>query len=285
MIVTGIRAASRACRVLAAGLALAVAATSASAATIIELKANYRISIAGLSIGNARAEARFSSDRQYATAISGSTYGLARFVSDARADLSGAGRIRGTRVVPSTYNLDTSERGFNTRVRMSMQGNAITDLLAMPGLVKAADRVTVKSAHKRGIVDPVGAFVVPLGDAGIVDGEKVCDRTVSVFDGWQRFDVRLFYRETKSIDDRGGFRGEVTVCGARYVPVAGHRPSRDTVKYMADNTRLEIWLAPIEGANVLVPYRVLIGTAVGDLVIRARSFAVSTSGPEQASVR
>jgi hypothetical protein len=96
-----------------------------------------------------------------------------------------------------------------------------------------------------------------------------------VFDGWQRFDIRLAYRETKVVSS--GFTGDVVVCSARYVPIAGHRPSREAVTYMARNERLEIWMAPVEGTRMMVPYRILIGTQIGDLIVAARTFDVSSA--------
>ncbi len=66
-------------------------------------------------------------------------------------------------------------------------------------------------------------------------------------------------------------------CAARYVPVAGHRPDRESVQYMADNKRLEVWLAPVDGTDLFVPYRISIGTKIGDLIIIARDFSVCAS--------
>ena len=42
---------------------------------------------------------------------------------------------------------------------------------------------------------------------------------------------------------------------------------------MAENRDLEIWLAPIEGTRVLAPWRIVVGTQVGRLVIEAERFA------------
>jgi hypothetical protein len=36
-------------------------------------------------------------------------------------------------------------------------------------------------------------------------------------------------------------------------------------------------MAPVEGTNLLIPYRILIGTKIGDLVIAARQFETSGS--------
>ncbi|MEJ0013891.1 MAG: hypothetical protein WDM94_15035 [Bauldia sp.] len=48
------------------------------------LQATYMIAISGINIGRADVKARFT-DKGYAAAIAGSTYGVSRFVSDARA--------------------------------------------------------------------------------------------------------------------------------------------------------------------------------------------------------
>lgn len=266
-------------RIMLGGLVL-LSATCAGApafAADTTLKASYVITIAGITIGRADAESRFSASG-YAASITGATYGISRFVSDAHAALTGNGRISGARILPASYNLETSEKGFETHVSMAMRGGSIVDLLAVPRLVQAPDRVPLTPTHKQNVVDPVGAFVVAVNRSGPRAGEAACARTVRVFDGWQRYDVRLSYKESKFLS--GGdddFSGEVFVCGARYVPVAGHRPGRESVQYMADNKRLEIWLAPVRDTSVMVPYRIVIGTKVGDLIVNARTFAVSAS--------
>jgi hypothetical protein len=265
------------CRILLAMLAAAPMAAAGARAADRTLKADYLITIAGVTIGKANAEGRFT-DSGYAATISGQTYGISRFVSDAHAVLAGNGRIRGTHVAPATYNLDTDEKGFQTHVSMAMRGGSIVDLSAAPHLLPYPDRVPVTSSHKRNVVDPVGAFVVAINQPVAIDGRSACNRTVKVFDGWQRYDVKLSFKDSKHVNNgSGAYSGEVFVCGARYVPVAGHRPGRESVQYMADNKRLEVWLVPVDGTRVLVPYRILIGTQVGDLVIVSRDFVVSTT--------
>jgi hypothetical protein len=44
---------------------------------------------------------------------------------------------------------------------------------------------------------------------------------------------------------------------------------------MAQNERLEAWLAPIRGTNLLVPVKFVIGTDMGDLAVTARDFVVT----------
>ena len=258
----------------ALALPLAVAGAQADAAETA-LKAEYLITISGLTVGKALVDGRFT-DSGYAASISGSTYGLSRFVSNATAVLAGNGRIRGTDVIPASYNLDTDEKGFKTHVEMEMRAGTIVDLTAAPNLVPAPDRVPLTRGHTRDVLDPIGAFVVALNQTGPGIGPAACNRTVKVFDGWQRYDVKLTFKQSKHVvGGPGAYSGEVFVCKARYVPVAGHRSSRESVQYMADNKRLEVQLVPIAGTRLLVPYRIVIGTKVGDLVILSRDFAVT----------
>ncbi len=247
------------------------------------LKADYLITISGITIGKANAEGRFTSTG-YSATISGRTYGISRLVSDAHAVLAGNGRIHGTHVMPATYALDTDEKGFQTHVNMAMRGGSIVNLSAAPHLLPAPDRVPVTASHKRNVVDPVGAFMVAIDRPLDVAGPSACNRTVRVFDGWQRYDVKLTFKQSKHVinADPKAYSGEVLVCGARYVPVAGHRPDRQSVQYMANNRRIEVSLVPVDGTHVLVPYRILIGTQMGDLVIVSRDFAVSAT-EQQAS--
>ena len=66
------------------------------------------------------------------------------------------------------------------------------------------------------------------------------------------------------------------------MPVAGHIPSRATVKYLANQRDMEVWLAPVAGTHVLVPFRVSIPTPVGLGVMQATQF-VSAPQPHAAS--
>lgn len=277
-------AVGRSLRVAAAGgvFLAVVSATEAAKPVDTTLKATYAISIAGITVGRAEAESRFSGNG-YAAAIRGSTSGASRLVSDATALLAGSGRIYGTRVLPAAYNLETSENGFETHVRMAMRSGTITDLEAQPQLVKAIDRVPITPRHKTNIVDPLSAFLVPLDQPGIPNGRRACSRTVRVFDGWTRYDIELFYKETKAIDgSKDTYAGRVIVCGARYVPVAGHRSSRKAVRTMANNKRLEVWLAPVKDMPLLVPLRMVIGTEFGDMMIYATRFT-TTQGERRAA--
>lgn len=267
----------------AACVAAVAAVPPAVAADSTTLRATYAISVGGIVVGHAQAESRFTA-AGYEAAITGSTSGMTRLVSDASARLSGSGQFRGAKVSPTSYSLRTIENGLFTQVRMALRAGTIVDLVAEPKLSKAVDRVPITPRHKTQVSDPISAFLIPLDRPGLPVGRVVCNRTIKVFDGWTRFDIQLFYKETKAVDgSAGAYAGRVVVCGARFIPVAGHRSNRSAVKEMADNRRLEVWLVPVQDRPFMIPYRFLIGTELGDLVVYATRF--STAPDQRAALR
>ena len=117
-------------------------------------------------------------------------------------------------------------------------------------------------------------FVVPAPAKGPLVGPASCDRTIPIFDGYTRFDIDLSYVGQREVSAKG-YKGPVAVCAVRYVPIAGHRRDRPATKFMADNKDLEVWLAPIDGARVLMPFRVSVRTMIGTTVIEASEFSVA----------
>lgn len=257
--------------------ALLVTGPAAGLRAETAFEATYAISLAGLTIGTAETEGSLT-DTSYVVSIKGTTSGVSRLLSDASAMLRGSGRIAADRLLPETYDLETREGEFETHVRMKMNGGTVGDLLAVPSLHGIRDRVPLEPRHKRNIVDPIAAFFIVAGKSGIGGGQGVCRRTIKVFDGWQRFDVRLSHQDDRNVDGTGeAYDGKVIVCAARYLPLAGHRSNLETTRYMAENGRLEAWFAPIDGTPLLVPYRLLIGTKLGDLVVEATRFVAKSN--------
>ena len=130
-------------------------------------------------------------------------------------------------------------------------------------------------AHRRNIVDPLSAFLMPVSGKG--GGEAACNRTLPIFDGAARYDIKLSYGGAKEIKV-DGYSGPVAICNARYVPIAGHRALRPSTKFMAENREISTWLAPIAGTSVMIPVRISVKTMIGTAVIEASSFKVDPAG-------
>lgn len=245
------------------------------------LEASYNMLLNGVAIGRFDLDTRIDRSR-YTMTIRGKTAGVSAMVSDGTGLLKSSGQINGTKVLPGDYYLDTTENGRNSStVSMRMKLGTIVSVAALPPLPVKSDRVPLLPTHKHNIVDPLSAMLMPMKRA---DMGAACNRSIPVFDGWQRFDVKLYYKSTAQVQGEGGsYSGPVVVCGARYVPVAGHRPSREQVKFMENNKQLEVWLAPVDNMGVMMPFRMQIGTEIGVLTIHASRF-VGQSSSERAAL-
>jgi hypothetical protein len=263
----------RAARVIVAG-ALALALASASASADI-LRVTYKVSLIGLPIGVASLNATLTR-KSYAIDVSAKITGLATLFAHARAASTGEGAIVGSRIAPATFATTAANAYMTRTIRMSLSGNAVTGVDISPPFIERPDRVPLSDKDKRGIVDPVGAVVVPAPATGPLVGPSACDRTIPVFDGYTRFDVQLSYVGQREVSAKG-YSGPVAICAVRYVPIAGHRRDHPGTKFMAENKDLEVWLAPVESARVLLPFRASARTMVGTTVIEASEFSLAAN--------
>ena len=234
------------------------------------LRANYGLSILGLSIGNAFATASLEPSA-YKIDIGVKLSGVASMVSNAKGAATANGAIANAAILPAAY-ANTSANAQETRtVRMGLNAGTVRGVEIAPPFIDMEGRIPVTDAQKRNIVDPVSALVmsVPPGEALV--GPAACNRRLPVYDGLVRFDIALSYVGTRNVKARG-YSGPVSVCSARYVPVAGYKADSQSTQYMANNRQIEVWLAPVERARLVIPYHISILTKAGTLVIEATEF-------------
>jgi hypothetical protein len=203
--------------------------------------------------------------------------GLAGAITGGSGAAAAAGTVSGARPLPSSYAVTSRTSRDQRSVRLNLRaGNVVTADIAPP-VEDKEDRVPVKDVHKRGVLDPVSALLMPVVGRGEPLDPSVCNRTLPVFDGAARFDIALSYAETRNVE-KPGYSGPVVVCNARYIPVAGHRPDRPGTKFMEENRDLSVWLAPVEGARVLMPIRIAVRTTLGMSVIEATRWSQEGGG-------
>ena len=175
--------------------------------------------------------------------------------------------------MPSSFATTASNSKMTRTIRMALSGNAVRGVDISPPFEDKPDRVPLEPRDKLNIVDPVGAFVIPAPAQAPATSAAACNRKIPIFDGYTRFDVDLSYVGERTVKTKG-YSGPVAVCAARYTPIAGHRRDRPATKFMAENKDMEIWLAPIGGSKVLMPYRISIRTMIGTAVAEATEFSV-----------
>src|SRR6516164_10333359 len=237
------------------------------------LHASYRVSLIGLPIGAVNLNADLT-PTSYAIAGDAKVTGLAKlFVANAHGASAGKGAIVQGHVSPESFATIAADSHMTRTIRMALAGNTVTGIDIAPPFQDKPDRVPLGPGDKRGVVDPVGAVVLPAPASGPMVSPAACDRTIPIFDGYTRFDITLAYVGERTVSAKG-YQGPVAVCAARYVPISGHQRDRPATKFMADNKDLEVWLAPIASDRVLIPFRVSVRTMIGTTVLEAQEFRI-----------
>lgn len=264
-----------------AGPALAAISAKAVPQQPKSLHVRYGVSLIGLPIGSASVNGTLN-PQGYKLEATGKLTGLAGIIVNSKGAATSTGGIVDGKVSPATFAATAATSTYTLTIRMAMAKGNTTGVEITPPYQVMPDRVPLTEADKRGIIDPLSAFIMPVPSDGDPAGPAACDRTLQLFDGGVRFDVVLTYTGTRQVKG-AGFSGPVAVCAARYRPIAGHRPDRPATKFMIANKEIELWLAPVEGTRYVFPYRLSVLSMIGTTVIEATDISVGTGTKAEAN--
>ena len=258
----------------AAALATGTVAAATSAASAETLRAHYSVTLMGLHIGELTADGTLQ-PQAYRMGLNAHLTGLAAMVSSMRMALVSSGVLnkRGT-VAPSSYATSAASSETTRTLRMALAGGTVKAVEITPEPEWRGERVPVTEANKRNVLDPTSALIMPVPAGAPLIGPAACQRTLPIYDGYARFDIALHYQGERQVEIQG-YSGPVAVCSARYHPISGHLVGSRQTEFMAQNEGIEVWLAPIPAAHVVVPLRVSMPTMTGQLDIEADDFEVA----------
>ena len=269
-------------RCIPSALALLAAALLPAAGPAVaqgRLEAQYTMTLAGLPIGRGTWVIDLS-DRQYSSAATGGTTGLLRAFSGGEGGTTVQGSLQAGKPVQSAYAATIKSSRKTDEIRLTASNGKVSDLKLDPPRDIDAERVPITEDDQRNVLDPMTATLLRVPGSGNPLAPEACQRTLAIFDGRLRYDLQLAFKRMDQVKADKGYQGPVVVCAVYFSPVAGHIPSRAAVKYMSKLRDIEVWLAPIAGTRVLVPFRVASPTPVGSAVLEATQF-VSVAVPSK----
>jgi hypothetical protein len=264
-----------------AALVAVIAAAAAPARAQGKLEAQYNATLAGLPIGKGTWIVDIS-DNQYTAAASGQTSGILRVFAGGSATGAAHGTIVAGQPVAANFATTIKINKKTDEVRVTLNGGSVKDFKVEPPPDENPERIPVTDAHRVGVTDPMTASLNRVPGNGDVRVPAACDRKIAIFDGRLRYDLQLAYKRMDTVESKKGYSGPVVVCSVAFSPIAGFIPSRYAIKYLAKAKDIEIWLAPIAGTRMMVPYRAQIQTPLGLGVVEATQF-VSTAVPVRAA--
>ena len=253
--------------------------TSAGADT---LRAHYSVTLLGLRIGDLYADGSLQ-PQNYRMDLNARLTGLAAMVSNVKMALASSGAMtKKGAVAPSSYATSAENSNETRTLRMALAAGTVKGIEISPPIEFRGDRVPVTEANKRNILDPTSALIMPVPIKDQLVGPAACERTLPIYDGYARFDIALHFQGVRDVQV-AGYSGPVSVCSARYRPISGHLVNSRSTAFMAQNDGIEVWLAPIEHAHVVVPLRVTMPTMTGELDIEAVDFEVASAPAPEAT--
>jgi hypothetical protein len=255
-------------------------AGSKSAPAQAKLDAYYRATLLGLPIGHISWTVDLKENR-FSSVATGSISGFLRLFLDAQGSVAADGRLSSGKPVPSNFQLKLLAGKWSDEVEVVFKGNRAKESVLATSASPSADYVPIKDADRIGASDPMTALLVYVGGTGVTTVPQACERTVAIFDGHTRYNLRLAFERFGMAHPNEGYQGQVVVCSAKFLPVAGYDPKHFLVTYLAAQHETEIWLAPLGGTRLLVPYRASISTPMGIGVLEATKFALVPSEESQ----
>ena len=267
---------------LAAGLALIlvlilapILAGIAGQAHAQGFEAAYTITAARIPVGSAALSGRVGPE-DYAVSMSGRTGGLLRVLTSGGGNMTVAGTVSGGKLSPLRYTSKTTADDDTLAVTMTFKDGNVDELEATEPPA-GEDRVALTAEHRRQVLDPLTALLVPAG-AG---GETVCRRTLPIFDGRRRYDLKLAFKRSEQVKAEVGYAGPAVICTVAFEPIAGHRRSSPLLTFLTDGRDVEMALAPIPGTAVLAPFRITATYMLGNVVMQATRFAATSTSAGQ----
>jgi hypothetical protein len=220
-----------------------LAATPAGAATV---SSELRLSFLGIPIASMKADTVVE-DGEYSYSGTVRTTGLLRVVAPTKAQFFAQGILEDRTLAPTSHLTTYKRPRKSGELRLGFKGRRISEIGNVPPIKYKAGTVPLTKAHLASVIDPAAALILPVAPSEVGKGDAVCNRTIPIFDGKNRFNLVLRYKSTTQ-GKAEGFAGRVHTCSLRFQPVSGHRPFKKNIKFWTGNQDMSVSFAQIGDA-------------------------------------
>ena len=236
-------------------------------------RTEYSISVFGITIARSEMDTRISGG-SYGLNGSFHSSGIARIFDSTKGSIAinGAMRSQGASaaVQPVSYLTTYRSGKKHKRTSISFKNGSVVSFDNQPPIRKNDPWVETRPADMKSVFDPISAMMITSPTAA-----AVCNRTLEIFDGQTRAQIKLNPAGTEDFSVQG-FSGTAIICNARFVPVSGYEKDKKSVRYLADKSKITISFASLntdkQGAGIYAPVAASVGTQIGTVKVRATRF-------------
>jgi Protein of unknown function (DUF3108) len=260
-----------------------LARAEAPEASAAQITAVYQVNLGRFNLGDFRVTTTLRGDG-YQVRGEGRFTVLEGLVFRWHGVTSSRGRVTDDGPAPATYAFSYSVGKKGERLQMTFGGGAVQQVSIVPRTPTIPGTIPVRREQLEGVIDPMsGAFLTarsanPNGDL------SVCNQLLPVFDGKSRFDLVLKPKKRVMVQNRSrsSYSGPAAVCRVKFIPISGYRPNDPGITHMSQSDEIEVWLMPVRGTDMYVPYRIVLPTPMGYGTAVVTSIQVS--GARRASI-
>lgn len=243
---------------------LTIPARAAPAPEPQTFKADYAVTIYGLTVARSQFTSRVSPD-SFKLEGSISSAGLAVIFDNTKAKTVATGRFSKDATLPDDYSVSYTFGKKVKRTTLAFADGKVSKVTNVPPLQKRGkDWVPLSGKDLLAVTDPISAVLVRAPSL-----DQVCRRTIKVFDGELRADLKLSPVGTGPVDT-DVYKGDAAVCSGKFVPISGYRPGNKSIRYLRDRSDIRITFAPLGETGVYAPIHATVGTQIGTVTFRAR---------------
>lgn len=245
-----------------------------------QVNARYRLTFNGFEVGAYNFASRYDGNTYAATGKTeiSALFGAFKWSGT----FTGSGTVDKAGPRPAAFEMNYKSKKKVTSVKLGFDPAGVNSIALVPNKPPSPEAIKVKADNLKHVFDPISATLA-ISNATSIDA---CNRTIPVFDGKARFDLRLSLKGRETIKEKRptGQPRELVVCRVKYVPIAGHKP-KDFVNPWIDYDHIEIALRAIPSAGIYVPYRISVPSTVGPAVMTAEQINIIAADNAQIALR
>lgn len=191
--------------------------------------------------------------------------GLIDIIDKTRGTTAVSGHVDGDRLQASHYVVNYTSGKKKERTEITYRDGNVRSATQTPPPKKRGDNwIPLGKDDLKGVLDPISGMIFPVGS-------PVCPRTLPMFDGETRADLRLEPKGQERFS-AGDYSGDAIACSVRFVPKAGYRKGNDSIDFLAAATGIEVWFAKSPSADFYAPVYARVPTKIGPVTVRATRF-------------
>jgi len=246
---------------LAGGLLAGVFGSAPALAADTSFDADFVVTLRGFTVGRANFAGSVDGDR-YQVHGSLKSAGIARIFARTEASAQASGRISQGAVQPDSFLLNYAQDDQLSRTAIVFRnGDAISTRVEPKPAAPSAKAIPITGADLKSVADPVAATLLARGTA-----DQICGRTLRIYEGGTRIDVRLALKGTGFVYGAGN---RAVTCTGRFIPVAGMERDNKTYDFMREKADLQFVYVPAGPGGLHMLHSLTARTEIGTVQLRS----------------